>query len=107
LGGLAALGLVAVVAGYGYLRGWHIDRVTARELSAKLRPYDTILRPEGEGPFPAVVLLHGCSGVQESNHSWAELFRNQGYVAVIVDSLGPRGLREHRPDNGVCNGSLL
>jgi len=103
---IAVLGLVALVAGYGLMRGWHIERVTASELSAKLRPHDTILRPEGDGPFPAVVLMHGCSGVHENNHSWAEFFRDQGYVAVIVDSLNPRGLRNEL-DNGVCDGSVL
>lgn len=89
------------------MQGWHIERVNADELSAKLRPYDSILRPDGDGPFPTVLLMHGCSGVHESNRSWAELFRDQGYVAVIVDSLGPRGLASHRVDNGVCDGSVL
>src|SRR2546422_2316465 len=48
-------------------------------------------RPEGPGPFPAVVLLHGCHGVSESNHEWSRWFRDQGYVALIVDSWSPRG----------------
>jgi len=48
-------------------------------------------RPQGPGPFPAVVLLHGCHGVSESNHEWSRWFRDQGYVALVVDSWGPRG----------------
>ena len=48
-------------------------------------------RPEGPGPFPAVVLLHGCHGVSESNHEWSRWFRDQGYVALLVDSWSPRG----------------
>ena len=51
-----------------------------------------IYRPNGPGPFPAVVLLHGCSGIKENHHQWAELLREWGYVAYVVDSLGPRGL---------------
>src|SRR5207249_1906094 len=47
-------------------------------------------RPEGPGPFPAVVLMHGCHGVSESNHEWSRWFRDQGYVALLVDSWGPR-----------------
>jgi dienelactone hydrolase len=48
-------------------------------------------RPLGPGPFPAVVLLHGCHGVSRSNHEWSRWFRDQGYVALLVDSWGPRG----------------
>jgi len=49
-------------------------------------------RPDGPGPFPAVVLLHGCSGIKENQRQWAELLREWGYVAYVLDSLGPRGL---------------
>jgi dienelactone hydrolase len=48
------------------------------------------LRPTGAGPFPAVVLLHGCAGISESNHEWSRWFRDQGYVALLVDSWSPR-----------------
>jgi dienelactone hydrolase len=48
-------------------------------------------RPRGDGPFPAVVLLHGCHGVSSSTHQWARWFRDHGYVALIVDSWTPRG----------------
>jgi len=48
-------------------------------------------RPEGAGPFPAVLLMHGCAGVSGSNHEWSRWFRSQGYVALLVDSWGPRG----------------
>lgn len=48
------------------------------------------LRPAGPGRFPAVVLLHGCAGISESNHEWSRWFRDQGYVALLVDSWTPR-----------------
>jgi dienelactone hydrolase len=48
-------------------------------------------RPNGEGPFPAVVLLHGCSGSHSREDIWAGRLRRLGYVALQVDSLGPRG----------------
>ncbi len=48
-------------------------------------------RPEGAGPFPAVVLLHGCHGVSASTHQWGRWFRDHGYVALIIDSWTPRG----------------
>jgi dienelactone hydrolase len=52
----------------------------------------TEVRPDGAGPFPAVVLMHGCHGVSASTRQWAEWFRDRGYVALIVDSWAPRGI---------------
>ena len=51
-------------------------------------------RPDGAGPFPAVVLMHGCHGVVPSTQRWAEWLRVRGYVALIVDSWSPRGIRD-------------
>jgi len=50
-----------------------------------------VSRPSGPGPFPAVVLLHGCAGVSASNHQWARWFAEHGYGAILVDSWTPRG----------------
>jgi dienelactone hydrolase len=47
-------------------------------------------RPDGSGPFPAVVLLHGCHGVSPSTLDWAAWFRDRGYVALVVDSWAAR-----------------
>ena len=48
------------------------------------------LPDEGDGPFPAVVLLHGCSGVAPRSRMWAEKLNSWGYATLIVDSFGPR-----------------
>jgi dienelactone hydrolase len=53
----------------------------------------TEIKPNGAGPFPAVVLFHGCHGVAPSTHRWAEWFRSRGYVALIVDSWAARGVK--------------
>lgn len=49
-----------------------------------------MIKPEGEGPFPAVVLLHGCSGIFDNLYVWASRLKSWGYISLIVDSLGPR-----------------
>jgi dienelactone hydrolase len=50
-------------------------------------------KPEGDGPFPAVVLLHGCGGIQpKRDHRWAERLSGWGYVTLQADSFRPRGL---------------
>jgi dienelactone hydrolase len=51
-------------------------------------------RPSGAGAFPAVVLMHGCHGVSRSTHGWAGWLRERGYVALIVDSWAPRGIKD-------------
>jgi dienelactone hydrolase len=48
------------------------------------------LRPEA-GPSPAVVILHGCGGFDDRVVAWADrLSLLWGYVALAVDSFGPR-----------------
>jgi dienelactone hydrolase len=50
----------------------------------------TLVRPEGPGPFPAVVQLHGCAGIEAQSLRWARWLADHGYVALVVDSFGPR-----------------
>ena len=50
-------------------------------------------RPDGEGPFPAVVLLHTCGGLgPHVAVDWPRFLSGIGYVALAVDSFGSRGL---------------
>lgn len=49
-----------------------------------------LMRPDGEGPFPALVLLHGCDGMQPFQQQWGDQLVGWGYVVLLVDSYGPR-----------------
>ena len=61
-----------------------------------------LTRPGGNGPFAAVVMLHGCNGVWKPwGGAWSERLVRWGYVALQVDSFGPRGY----PD-GVCGSPI-
>ena len=54
-----------------------------------------LAKPSGDGPFPAVVLLHGCGGLRSRSNvieDWTNFLTSLGYVTLWVDSLGPRGL---------------
>lgn len=51
-----------------------------------------LARPYGKGPFPAVVLLHGCGGFGPRETHWADRLRSWGYVALAVDSFTPRNM---------------
>ena len=50
-----------------------------------------LYRPNGTGPFPAMVLLHSCGGLSDADRNWAGFFKNLGYVALVVDTFGSRG----------------
>lgn len=52
----------------------------------------TLSRPVGDGRFPAVVLLHTCAGRSPTLDDWAAKLTSAGYVTLIIDSLGPRGV---------------
>ncbi len=53
----------------------------------------TLNKPPGDGPFPALVLLHGCGGIQpRRDHRWAQRLSGWGYVTLQVDSFRPRGI---------------
>jgi dienelactone hydrolase len=60
-----------------------------------------VFKPDGDGPFPAVVLLHDCSGLGPrggaSPRRWAKQLVEWGYVVALPDSFSTRGF----PD-GVC-----
>jgi len=57
-------------------------------------------KPEGEGPFAAVVMLHGCNGLPPGGPSATTWLTDEGYVTLQIDSLGPRGL------NDGCSGEI-
>jgi dienelactone hydrolase len=64
-----------------------------------------LYRPHGAGPFPAVVGMHGCSGlvehagrargsVMETPADWARRLSAAGYVVLLPDSFSPRHVTE-------------
>ena len=58
--------------------------------------------PDGAGPFPAVVMMHGCAGLSDAVRaglqSHAAFFAQNGFASLILDSFEPRGLG----GGGVC-----
>jgi dienelactone hydrolase len=56
-----------------------------------------LFRPDGAGPFPAVVALHGCGGLGREGldpryRDWAKTLTGRGFVVLFPDSFGSRGL---------------
>jgi dienelactone hydrolase len=58
-----------------------------------------LYKPEGDGPFPVVIALHGCGGlsghsepVQARYRDWAEELLRDGKAVLFPDSYGSREL---------------
>jgi len=58
-----------------------------------------LFRPDGAGPFPAVIGLHGCEGLVDKDgrlgtryRDWAQHLTAAGFVVMYPDSYGSRGL---------------
>jgi dienelactone hydrolase len=63
-----------------------------------------LFEPRGQGPFPAVVILNGCAGVNPDAGIVSRVnadYLSKGVATLVVDSFTPRGLTE------VCSDSKL
>ncbi len=70
----------------GLIRGDHIQGYLAK--------------PEGAGPFPAVIGLHGCAGMPDTTkRKLVDELVGSGYVVLLVDSFATRGV-EHACTGG-------
>jgi dienelactone hydrolase len=101
LGVLVVLLAAAALALHGYGRGWFVRARSADKLASELR--DRVFAPAGPGPFPAVILLHGCGGDPEHQQDWSEFFARQGLLARAIDSYSGRGISPE----AVCGGRAL
>ena len=99
-----AVGALLVTLGLG-LAACQTQGTATRIATSKgdVGPATWLAKPEGDGPFPAVVLAHGCGGTERNTQHqtvWrglgrhAALLNNHGYVTLIVDSFGPRRITD-------------
>ena len=62
-----------------------------------------LARPDGAGPFPAVVGLHGCAGMHDTTRQkLADHLVAWGYVILLVDSYATR-----RIDHDACTSAAF
>jgi dienelactone hydrolase len=94
--------LVMILAGCSAAQ---IKTVHFSSADEKTKLVGYLFEPAGPGPHAAVVMLHGRAGPYSSlakgvytaqtlskrHKEWGEFWAQRGYVAVLVDSFGPRG----------------
>lgn len=105
-----AIGLLAVLSAPAATAAGLPERVefSSRDGSTRLVGY--VFVPQTQPPWPAVVMLHGRSGAYSQaatihdagtlsmrHKQWGEFWAGRGYLALHVDSFGPRGYAQGFP----------
>jgi dienelactone hydrolase len=81
---------------------WASHAVAAEQVDIaedSLTLHATLYRPSGPGPFPAIVALHDCGGLDQRPNAlsqlyvaWAQHLVADGFAVLFPDSFGSRGL---------------
>jgi dienelactone hydrolase len=72
-----------------------------------LAPHFDVTRPEGGGPFPVLIMLHGCGGPRRFTDHTAEVAVRAGAAVINVDSYRPRRISRIAALATVCTGARL
>jgi dienelactone hydrolase len=69
------------------------QRFISREPIPGDRIQGYLAKPDGAGPFPAVIGLHGCAGMHDTTKQrLVDQLVGWGYVVLLVDSYATRGI---------------
>jgi dienelactone hydrolase len=86
---------LAFLAGFAAVHAESVDFTITPENGKPIVLPGELEKPVGEGPFPAIVMLHGCAGPWPlRDEMWSRRMVDWGYVVLRVDSFGPRGFPE-------------
>lgn len=99
---VAFVALACLVTGVPYAAAETVDQRIAR-----LEPHWTVTRPEGEGPFPVLFMLHGCGGQRPFLEEMTRVAVEAGAAVVDIDSYGHRRISQIAAYATVCTGARL
>jgi len=106
-GAIALILLMLGLSAFANWQGWTVRALDQDAHAARLAQHMRISMPEGDGPFPTVLQFHGCGSSLSSQDDWAAFLNENGYGAIIVDSLSPRGISREEALTSVCTGFQL
>lgn len=72
-----------------------------------LAPHFAVTRPDGDGPFPVVIMMHGCGGPRPFLDETSEVAVHAGAAVINVDSYRPRRISRVAALATVCTGARL
>ena len=67
----------------------------------------TLMTPDGAGPFPLVVLMHGCGGQSPFLENYALAANESGHAAILLDSWAARDIDRAAALRWTCSGAIL
>jgi dienelactone hydrolase len=101
---IASIGLAAMILATTQFASAYSESVNFVNANLYLRVFAyerkdieaLLFRPEGIGPFAAVILLHTCGGQRRMphiTHDWPNYLNKLGYVALVVNSYDSHNMR--------------
>ncbi len=88
---------VMMAPAFAWAVGMAPERIDIRRPNGDL--HALLYKPEGAGPFPAVIALHGCAGLVEQDgqlrpdyRDWAVQLLKHGSAVLFPDSYGSRNV---------------
>lgn len=83
------------------------EKETLDQRIASLVAGSEIYKPEGDGPFPVALQLHGCGGKKNLQARWAAVAKAAGWAVIVIDSYGHRRIDRFEAYATVCMGLQL
>jgi len=80
------------------IKALYVDYDSPGGTSGRMRGY--LVQPAGQGPFPAVVVIHENRGLNPYIEDVARRFATEGFVALAPDGLSPVGGYPGNDDDG-------
>ncbi len=87
-----------------------MKRLQVESLKARMAhfaPHFKLIRPQGDGPFPCVFMMHGCGRADVPQMPYAMALKEKGFASIIVDSFAPRLISDVEAKMTVCTGLQL
>jgi dienelactone hydrolase len=94
----AALFVIATLAALIFLAPVRAEQSSVEAVEIPVSPLPFVLngslrRPDGEGPFPAIILLPACGRLAGSvDQVWGQALLSWGFVTLTLDVFTPRGI---------------
>lgn len=85
--------LAVLIGGPGWGQSVSFPSVTVGSSQAGPEVKGWVYKPAGNGPFPAIVLVHSCAGTNTHTDAWGKRLVSWGYLVLAPDSFGPRGTK--------------